>query len=235
MSTIDEQLDNPFWHALQTEHAWLAVSAARARRYPADVIPFAGLESNSCEAMLSLRGLLSEGESIYVAGEEPLACPGMEQTRQLPGLQMIYPEAAAPVASEVELQAPRVEKMGADDAPAMVALTDVAFPGYFRLRTYLLGEYYGIRPHGELLAMAGERIALPGYREISAVCTHPDHTGKGYAAQLIRHILAVHAGAGLRSVLHVAAQNDRAIALYERLGFVKRRSILFTQLQRSPL
>ncbi len=101
----------------------------------------------------------------------------------------------------------------------MVALTDVAFPGYFRPRTYILGRYFGIEIDGQLIAMAGERLALPGYREISAVCTHPAHTGKGYAATLIQHLMRIHAAAGLRSFLHVSQSNQRAIALYERLGY----------------
>jgi predicted GNAT family acetyltransferase len=103
----------------------------------------------------------------------------------------------------------------------MVTLTDVAFPGLFRQRTYTLGNYFGIRVNGELVAMTGERFSLKGYRELSAVCTHPEHTGKGYAARLIHHVMADQAERGLNSFLHVAANNDRAIALYERLGFVK--------------
>jgi predicted GNAT family acetyltransferase len=128
----------------------------------------------------------------------------------------------------------RVEGLTAEHAPAMVALTDVAFPGYFRRETYRMGSYYGIYVDGELVAMAGERLAVPGFREISAVCTHPAHTGRGYAAQLMSHVMRTHVAKGLGTFLHVAAANQRAIDLYQRLGFVKRRSVLFHHLQRSP-
>jgi predicted GNAT family acetyltransferase len=101
----------------------------------------------------------------------------------------------------------------------MLKLTSIAFPGFFRKRTVLLGSYYGIRVDGELVAMAGERMALPGFVEISAVCTHPEHTGKGYAGHLMSLLMRDHAKAGLRSFLHVNAENERAIALYKRLGF----------------
>jgi predicted GNAT family acetyltransferase len=96
----------------------------------------------------------------------------------------------------------------------------------------VLGNYFGIRLNGELIAMAGERICTPTHREISAVCTHPAHTGKGYAALLIQHLLRLHAASGLNSFLHVAGSNARAIGLYEHLGFTKTRAINFNQLRR---
>jgi predicted GNAT family acetyltransferase len=81
--------------------------------------------------------------------------------------------------------------------------------------------------------MAGERIAIPDHREISAVCTHPSHTGKGYAGHLLRNILRFHADNSLRSFLHVAAPNQRAIDLYERLGFEKTSAITFNRFRRT--
>jgi GNAT superfamily N-acetyltransferase len=116
-------------------------------------------------------------------------------------------------------------RMSPEDAPDMVALTDVAFPGFFRRRTNEMGEYFGIRIEGELVAMAGERLAIPGWREISAVCTHPAHAGKGCATVLMNRLLREHAAAGLRSFLHVIEKNARAIALYKRMGFVTANSV----------
>ena len=105
----------------------------------------------------------------------------------------------------------------------MVDLTTLAFPGFFRRRTYLMGVYYGMHIDGALVAMAGERMALPNYREVSGVCTHPAHTGKGFAATLITYLMHEHAASGLISLLHVGAANARAIALYRRLGFSVRK------------
>jgi predicted GNAT family acetyltransferase len=95
----------------------------------------------------------------------------------------------------------------------MVDLTTLAFPGFFRARTCEMGNYYGIREGGQLIAMAGERMALPGSREISGVCTHPAHRGKGYAAELVVHLMREHADAGLQSFLHVSSANTPAINL----------------------
>jgi GNAT superfamily N-acetyltransferase len=229
-ASIDERLDNPIWHALNTEHARLAVGSGRARRYPADVVPFAGLREP--EALGELREILTPGEPIYVAAETLPDCPGVEKLGTLLCLQMICPayKSAGGVPSE---DAPAVEELTGADAADMVALTDAAFPGYFRPATYRMGSYYGIRVQGELVAMAGERLALPGLRELSAVCTRPGHTGHGYAARLSAHVLAKHAAAGLRTFLHVADGNQRAIALYERLGFVKSRALLLNRVRRA--
>jgi predicted GNAT family acetyltransferase len=117
----------------------------------------------------------------------------------------------------------------------MLALTTVAFPGFFRSQTCRMGPYFGIRETsptgptlaGTLVAMAGERmnIHLPGqppFHEISGVCTLPQYRGRGYAAALITHILCQHRAAGQRSYLHVSAGNTGAIQLYRRLGFLYR-------------
>jgi predicted GNAT family acetyltransferase len=112
----------------------------------------------------------------------------------------------------------------------MVALTDLAFPGFFRPRTYRMGSYYGIRSaDGQLVAMGGERMKLTGYGEVSAVCTHPDFRGRGYAESIIWQVVRKHRRDGIRSFLHVGKANVKAIGLYERLGFVKCREITITR------
>jgi predicted GNAT family acetyltransferase len=75
------------------------------------------------------------------------------------------------------------------------------------------------------VAMAGERLCMTAYREISGVCTHPDYTGRGYAKLLVNYLLREHAKAGVTSFLHVGKANTRAAGLYERMGFRIARSI----------
>jgi len=225
---------NPFWQALTSEHATISLGSGRARRYPADVIPFGGVAEPDTLSMQALRELLGPDETIITTGEHLAEAPGLTHVGTLPGLQMLLPDAAVPPPESAESSgSDQIVPLTGDDAGAMVALTDVAFPGFFRPRTYILGSYWGIRTNGELIAMAGERVAFPGYREISAVCTHPAHIGKGYAAALLQHVARDHAGRGLRSFLHVTANNDRAVALYHRLGFTTTANILFHRLRRS--
>ena len=213
-------IENAFWQALGTDHASFSIGSELARRYPADIIPFAAIPRATAESIEALHELLVPGETVYVEGELPSG-GGLIRGTALEAWQMHLPMQMMEHGSTAPPTAPAIRALDAADAPAMMALAEAAPPGFYRLRSYVLGTYFGIHVDGELVAMAGERAALPGFREISGVCTHPAHVGQGYAAQLIRHLLRVHFSADLRSFLHVKATNVRAISLYERLGFEK--------------
>jgi predicted GNAT family acetyltransferase len=114
-----------------------------------------------------------------------------------------------------------------------VALATLTKPGPFGSRTHELGTYVGIRSKGKLVAMSGERLKVPGYTEVSAVCTHPDHAGKGYARILMTEIMRGIRERGEIPMLHVRRDNTRAVALYERLGFKTRTVVHYAVLRQS--
>ena len=204
------------------------VEAGEACRYPADVAPFATVGTSSASAMRELASLLIEGESLWIFAEEYLAVPELNRFDTLKCLQMVLPDEVKPPEREMEMV-----PLSAEDGPAMVALTDVAFPGFFRSRTYAMGSYFGVRAEGKLIAMGGERLKLDGYPEISGVCTHPDHRGKGYAASLIWEVVRKHRRDGDVSWLHVASANRKAIELYHRMGFVTSREVTLHRVSRT--
>jgi len=217
-----DALRDPVWNALATEHARFMIGGGRARRYPAAVVPFAAIADHSPASWAELEQLLSPREHVYISGTQPAGANGLNIGTPLHTYQMVWPSQ---VPIETERDGMRILRMTAADADAMVALTTLAFPGFFRERTHEMGNYYGIRVEGEVVAMAGERLALPGMREISAVVTHPRHTGKGYARALMNCLLREHANASFTSFLHVGVRNTRAVALYERMGFAVAGSI----------
>jgi predicted GNAT family acetyltransferase len=114
------------------------------------------------------------------------------------------------------------EKLDDTDADEMRALADLTKPGPFAERTHELGEFFGVRRNGRLIAMTGERMKLSGFAEVSGVCTHPDHRGMGYAAALIARVAQAILYRGETPFLHAFADNQGAIKLYERLGFSTR-------------
>ena len=109
--------------------------------------------------------------------------------------------------------------LGDDDVPEMLALTALTNPGPFLPRTIEMGDYVGVRDEGKLVAMAGERFRVPGWTEVSAVCTAPTHRGRGLATRLLRAVAAGIEARGEGVFLHVVATNTGAIRLYEALGF----------------
>lgn len=125
----------------------------------------------------------------------------------------------------------KLRKLGAADVPVMVKLAELTEPGPFRERTIELGTFYGICEGDRLLAMAGQRMRMPGFVEVSAVCTHPDVRGRGYAAILMSEVIRDIVGEGSVPFLHALADNP-AVQLYERLGFTRRRSFHLAVIKR---
>ena len=228
MTDLPESLfANPVWSALHTKHRHFALTAGDACRYPADVAPFAAVASPSADALLQLHSLLAPAESVWIVGESYPQPAKLAFEQTLLCLQMVLPAELVPPASTIEIL-----PLSNDHAPEMVALTDLAFPGFFRSRTCEMGSYFGIRSNGQLIAMGGERFTLEGYPEISGICTHPDHRGKGYAESLIWHLVRNHRREGLVSWLHVSATNQRAIDLYRRMGFTEVRRVTLNLVSR---
>ncbi len=229
----DDPFANAIWNALHTTHQHLALTHNLALKYPADIAPFACLAENTRAALNDLHTLLEPNETTYVLGDNPPPLIDALLYRGfIPCLQMAVPEDSRLPAIQSTLP---ISTLTCADASAMVALTDVAFPGFFRLRTCLMGSYFGIwNPShpSQLIAMAGERLVLHPTREVSGVCTHPDHRGKGLAAALTTHVLHHQRGLHARSVLHVVSTNHTAINIYHRLGFQTLREVHLHRLKR---
>jgi ribosomal protein S18 acetylase RimI-like enzyme len=227
MSGLPEALfANPVWHALHGPHRHLALIAGHACRYAADVCPFAAIDAPTDRALDELRLLLAPDESVWVV-DYGRSAPGLKVIDTLGCLQMVWPAQIEPPA-----RSPGVLALGATHAHEMMALTDAAFPGFFRAQTHRMGSYCGIRVDGELVAMGGERLRLEGYPELSGICTHPAHRGKGLARAVIGHLLRRHRREGLRSWLHVGTPNTHAIDCYISLGFERVRTVMLQRIAR---
>ncbi len=224
-----DPLLDPVRNALNSVHAHFAVGQAPARRYPSEVAPFAVIDDMSKPTLSVLEALLAPGEQVYIFNEPPKKMNGLSLGPPLHTFQMLAAEDPELEIGESEAQ-PVLLTSG--DAGEMFDLITLAFPGFFRRRTHEMGTYYGIRVDGKLVAMAGERLCLTGYREISGVCTHPSHTGKGYARTLMTRLMQDHAAAGVKSFLHVGKANTRAATIYEQMRFRVLRSIALWPISR---
>jgi predicted GNAT family acetyltransferase len=222
-------LDNPIWNALNTEQSHLAVGDGVARVFHPDVSVLSGVREPGPDAWHSLAGLAGTRTLGNFMAAESRETPGFEQVLSAPLLQMEHTGAVPRLSNP-----PEVLTLAVSDVPEMSALVELTKPGPFSPRTIEMGAYLGIRDRGKLVAMAGERLHLPGYVEVSAVCTHPESTGKGYAAALMSVLVARIHSRGETPFLHVRPDNARAIALYRRLGFADRRLLHLLVLRRQP-
>ena len=219
-SGAQHPLDNPIQHALMTCQAKFAETSGTARRFPVEITTLAGfLEEPTREGYAALASLVRVGETVALFLQSPPAPPAAWSiVETVPLLQMVH-EGRADVTSAIE-----AEELGAADASEAQALAEVTRPGPFGRRTLELGTYLGIRRAGRLVAMAGFRLRLPGYAEVSAVCTDPEHLGRGYASALVAALVRQARARGEVPFLHVRPENRRAVELYARLGFKARKT-----------
>ena len=215
-------LDCPVWSSLTGGHRHFAMGNSLALRYPREVGPFAALADDGPAACTALAALLAPGESVMLVTPDPLAgADGLAATRLGPVLQMVATRDAGSAGAATLL-------LGEDDAAEMRSLTGMTNPGPFGVRTHELGEFLGIRDGGVLAAMTGERMRPSGMVEVSAVCVHPEHRGKAYARTLMVEKMRRIVDRGDLPFLHVYPDNAGAIALYESLGYVARRTLQLT-------
>ena len=215
-------LDNVIWQALTTRDAQFAESFDEARRFVREVGPLGAFCEQSLRGYASLAGLVGSGGTVGLFLDAPYEeRAGWSFLVGAPLLQMIADNGAAPFA-RLDPHTELIE-LGPHDSAEMIELTALTKPGPFGTRTHELGIYLGIRKEGKLVAMSGERLKVPGHTEVSAVCTHPEHTGKGYAGILMTEVMKRIRDRGETPFLHVRQDNVRAIEIYRRLGFRERK------------
>lgn len=205
-------LDNPMWHSLNTRHAHLAIVNGLARRYPPDVTPFVGVSEASEQAAVDLETIVGPGERAGILS----VIPPLNWTtiREIEIHQYVrYAHARS-----IPQPDPDAIRLTDEHVPAMLELTALVYPAYFRPGTAKLGDYYGFIEDGRLCAMAGIRMAMDGYQEISAICTHPEFRGRGLAGRLTRHLVNQVHDQGDIAFLHTESDNP-AKGMYEKLGF----------------
>jgi len=220
---MEHVLDNPVWNALISGNKHLCYGDEQIKYFDEDVAPFVAFEQFSEQKLDQLYELLPSNRPATVVTPFEIEIPDKWKIlRAMKGFQMVYEANAA-------LDSVNPDMVTLTDAhiPQMLALAKLTKPGPFELRAIEFGHYKGIFDGDKLVAMAGQRLNPFNYAEVSAVCTHPDYTGKGYARQLLIHQINRIKAAGNIPFLHVRNDNDRAIKVYESLGFAIRQNIYF--------
>jgi len=217
-------LDAVIWRALTGVQESLAEGDERARRYPADIAPFAATRDTEPASFRSLLALVSGDDGVALFTTEDVQAPSAFSVIRRDSVdQMVLGDAGTCA----------VMSLGVADVPEMLALASLTQPGPFGPRTIELGDYIGIRQSDRLVAMVGERMRLDGFTEISAVCVDPAYRGQGFAVDLVRSLVSRIAARSEIPFLHVFSSNVAAIALYCKLGFTLRRRMRLAVLARA--
>jgi predicted GNAT family acetyltransferase len=211
-------LDRAIWHALSGCQSAFAEGNASALRYRPDYTPFAATIDDTTDSLNALTGIMPNGATVAVVTRNELTFPdALAVSRRALIEQMLLTNAT--IMHQIPGLPPTARPLGDSDVPAMLALTALTQPGPFAARTHALGRYLGAFEGDTLIAMAGERMCLDGFVEISAVCTHPDHRGKALSGRLIAALARPALARGETPFLHVFNDNTPALAVYKRLGF----------------
>lgn len=226
--SIPDLLDRPVWASLTTHHAAISTGGALARRLLPEYGIFASPRDASEPALAALTALLAPGERVCIIQAPPVIVPaGLILDKALQGVQML---ATRRLGNQAGAEA--ILTLAEADAREMLALAQLTEPGPFGPRTHMLGRFLGIRVGGRLAAMAGERLRFPGYTEVSAVCTHPEFRGRGFARRLTAAIAVAIQERREQAFLQAWTTNTPAITLYRSLGFEIRTEMNVRILQR---
>ena len=215
-------LDRPIWSMLTGRQAHLAQGdAGKAVRLNRDYGPFGAAADRSEQAQAGLAAHIPEGGDLWIVEGEPWPVPsGTREVKRAVLTHMVASEVFDTIGPEFDIVA-----LGEGDAAEMAVLAEHAQPGPWGPKTHLYGPFFGIRENARLLAMAGQRMLMPGLAEVSGVATWEDCRGRGYARALIGHVVREMRARGEQPFLHSYADNAGAIALYHSLGFHIRREI----------
>ncbi len=218
MTSDEKKLDNPVWFSLSETHKNFGIDCDTIKFYHPDYCPFGGFIKleNTANPIAEYAKL---ADSFYIVGKKPMLPNHLKLKAELICHQMIIYEKIDGNSND------EILKLGEQHLDDLLELVKIVYPEYFKKKTHTLGNYYGIYKDNQLVAVTGERMQMNNFIEVSAVITHPDHIGKGYAKQLVAHTVNAIFDQNKTPFLHVAESNIGAIKLYEKLGFQTRKKI----------
>lgn len=215
LRAVSNLLNNPVFNALAGRDSHLGSGTGKVKYFDEAVSPFASFENGYAAGFDDLYEMLPPKRGVLYANPERVHIPSKWNVLvDIEGVQMVHKKMVP-----YDLSKLNIIPLTQENVAEMVALAELTKPGPFGTRTIEFGNYHGIFENGRLAAMAGQRMHVDKFNEVSAVCTHHDFLGKGYATALTQHQVNIIYEQGYQPFLHTRGDNDRAIRVYERLGF----------------
>ncbi|MCT4698286.1 GNAT family N-acetyltransferase [Tenacibaculum haliotis] len=211
---MNDKLKNPVWYSLNETHKNIAIKYDGVQFYDPEICPFGAFIDTSKTAE-ALNEYAKFTDSFFLVTENKIPIYDtnfVTLDRKIEGCQMVLQDLI-----EVEIKE-EIIPLTSKHINEIYDLVWLVMPGYFKKRTFEMGKYFGIFKDNKLVSIAGQRMQTNDFIEVSAVVTHPDYTGRGFAKQLTTHVTKEILKANKHPILHTTKGNT-AISLYEKLGY----------------
>ena len=228
---MDHILDNMIWNAITTGNNDIAIIKGDVGCYLPDIAPFAGMRNFNEVNLKKLYEFIPANRSVAISSLNKMDHDESKWKLLQPMdvTQMIYEHSVKTFTTK---NSSLIVPLSDEHVPQMMELTALTKPGPFLQQTIRFKNYFGIFIEGRLAAMTGQRMHPRPYMEVSAVCTHPDFRGLGYAKSLMLHVMKIILDNSFTPFLHVLSNNSNAIELYKTIGFRTRKQIFVDVIRR---
>ena len=228
---MDHILDNMIWNAITTGNNDIAIINRDVGCYLPEIAPFAGMKVFNDANLKKLYEFIPSNRSVAISSLNKM---DHDESRwkllqPMDVTQMVYEHSMNTFTTK---NSSLIVPLSEEHVPQMMELTALTRPGPFLQQTIRFKNYFGIFRDDRLAAMTGQRMHPLPYMEVSAVCTHPDFRGLGYAKTLMLHVMKIILDNSFTPFLHVLSNNSNAIELYKTIGFQTRKQIFVDVIRR---
>lgn len=224
-------LDNMIWNAITTGNKDIAIINGDVGCYLPEIAPFAGMKDFNDSNLKKLYEFIPANQSVAISSLNKMNHDDgrWKLLQPMDVTQMVYEHT---LNSFTTKNSPLIVPLSEEHVPQMIELTALTRPGPFLQQTIRFKNYFGIFIDNRLAAITGQRMHPKPYMEVSAVCTHPDFRGRGYAKTLMLHVMKIILDNSFTPFLHVLSNNSNAIELYKTIGFRTRKQIFVDVIRR---
>jgi len=219
------------WNAITTGNNDIAVIKGDIGCYLPDIAPFAAMKDFNDVNLKKLYEFIPANRRVAISSLNKMDHDEgrWKLLQSMDVTQMVYDHS---MNTFITKNSSLVVPLSEEHIPQMIELTALTRPGPFLQQTIRFKNYFGIFIEGRLAAMTGQRMHPMPYMEVSAVCTHPDFRGRGYAKALMLHVMKIILDNSFTPFLHVLSNNSNAIELYKTIGFRTRKEIFVDVIRR---
>lgn len=209
-----KKLQNPIWYSLSETHKKWCLEFNGVKFYNPEICPFGAFvdEEQTAEALNEYAKLTDKFFLVSSCKNPTWDNNNVKLIQKIEGCQMVLDRLIDTKITE------EIVPLTSEYIDEIYNLVWLVMPGYYRKKTYNMGNYFGIFKDGKLVSITGQRMQTDDWIEVSAVVTHPDYTRRGLAKQLTAFVTQEIINDGKLPILHTTKGNT-AIKLYEKLGY----------------